>query len=65
MSILQLYRLKVLPMLVNQSVTYVGESDQGKTHREHRGHRLDFVDLLRFLSKDIPFKILIIHYADH
>lgn len=27
---------KVLPMLVNQTVTYVGELDH---HRDHRGHR--------------------------
>ena len=39
MSILQLYRLKVLPMLVNQSVTYVGESDRFLKHRGHREHR--------------------------
>ena len=41
MSILQLYRLKVLPMLVNQSVTYVGVSSVTYVGGRTTLHKLD------------------------
>ena len=50
----------VLPMLVSQSVTYVGVLDQKDHHRDHRGHREEKKNPL---SLSVPSVISVVVYA--